>query len=112
MPGRIAARQVLADLERKAERVRAGLISPAEARTAEHLTTPIAEHVAAYVASLEASRGEAQVCEGIAESSKRCSPMRLRTLAALDREAVEPWLNRHQDEKVSGRTRNIDLIRG
>src|SRR5262245_19462593 len=30
-----AARQVLADLERKAERVRAGLISPAEARTAE-----------------------------------------------------------------------------
>src|SRR3954452_4116690 len=28
-----AARQVLADLERKAERVRAGLLTPAEART-------------------------------------------------------------------------------
>src|SRR5262249_36947993 len=33
-----AARQVLADLERKAERVRAGLITPDEARAAEHLT--------------------------------------------------------------------------
>src|SRR5215831_18518648 len=50
-----AARQVLADLERKAERVRAGLITPAEARTAEHLATPIGEHVAAYLTSLEAS---------------------------------------------------------
>ncbi len=47
-----AARQVLADLERRAERVRAGLITPAEARTAEHLTTPVAEHVAAYIQSL------------------------------------------------------------
>src|SRR5262245_47947820 len=50
-----AARQVLADLERKAERVRAGLITPAEARTAEHLATPIGEHIAAYLQSLEAS---------------------------------------------------------
>src|SRR3954447_21888890 len=38
-----AARQVLADLERRAERIRAGLISPAEARTAEHLAKPIGE---------------------------------------------------------------------
>ena len=45
-----AAQNVLADLERKAERVRAGLLTPAEARTAEHLATPIGEHVAAYSA--------------------------------------------------------------
>ena len=50
-----AAQSVLADLERKAERVRAGLLTPAEARTAEHLATPIGEHVAAYMTSLEAS---------------------------------------------------------
>src|SRR3954452_6923913 len=49
-----AARQVLAELERKAERVRAGLLTPAEARTAEHLTIPIGEHVEAFIASLEA----------------------------------------------------------
>src|SRR4051812_33851567 len=48
-----AARQVLADLERRAERVRAGLLSPAEDRIAEHLTTPIMGHVDAYVDSMK-----------------------------------------------------------
>ena len=43
-----AGQSVLADLERKGERVRSGLLTPAEARTAEHLATPIGEHVAAY----------------------------------------------------------------
>jgi hypothetical protein len=50
-----AARQVLADLERRAERVRAGLLTPAEARTAEQLAKPIRDHVAAFAAGLEAS---------------------------------------------------------
>ena len=50
-----AARQVLAELERKAERIRAGLISPSEARTADHLATPIGEHVADYLNSLAAA---------------------------------------------------------
>ena len=48
-----AARQVLADLERRAERVRAGLLTPAEDRIAEHLATPIGEHVAAYIESMK-----------------------------------------------------------
>src|SRR3954452_12202735 len=49
-----AARQVLADLERRAERVRAGLLTPAEARTANQLAKPLAEHVASYIESMEA----------------------------------------------------------
>src|SRR4051794_23088022 len=49
-----AARQVLADLERRAERVRAGLLTPAEARTAGHMTKPLADHAAAYVESMGA----------------------------------------------------------
>ena len=57
-----AAQDVLADLERKAERVRAGLLTPAEARTAEHLTTPIGEHVAAYIGRSRSERGEREVC--------------------------------------------------
>src|SRR5690242_8394668 len=44
-----AARQVLADLERRAERVRAGLLTPTEDRIAEHLTTPIGGHFDAYI---------------------------------------------------------------
>jgi hypothetical protein len=52
---RTAAQNVLADLERKAERVRAGLLTAAEARTAEHLATPIGEHFDAYLNALTAA---------------------------------------------------------
>src|SRR5262249_54414709 len=51
-----AAQRVLSDLERRAERVRSGLLTPAEDRMAEHLTITIAEHIEAYIASME-SRG-------------------------------------------------------
>jgi hypothetical protein len=50
-----AAHQVLADVERKPERVRAGLISPAEARTAEHLARSIAEFFEAWLNTLAAA---------------------------------------------------------
>src|SRR4051812_14745887 len=50
-----AAQSVLADLERQAEKIRAGLLTPAEARVGEHLGKPIAEHIDAYITSLEAS---------------------------------------------------------
>src|SRR5215831_9313608 len=92
-----AARQVLADLERKAERVRAGLITPAEARTAEHLATPIGEHVAAYVGSLEA-RGASrhhvrEICRILGTVFSACE---FRTLADLDRGIFERHLNRRR----------------
>src|SRR5262249_16923757 len=107
-----AARQVLADLERKAERVRAGLLTPAEARTAEHLATPIDEHVAAYMVSLEASGASPK---HIAESRRVLDQVLqgcgFERLAVLERPAVERWLNRRRQEGASARTRNIDLTR-
>jgi integrase len=107
-----AARQVLADLERRAERVRAGLITPAEARTAEHLATPIGEHVAAYVTSLEASGASPKhVAESRRVLTRVLQGCGVETLASLERSAVERWLNRRRQEGASGRTRNIDLTR-
>ena len=50
-----AARQVLAELERKAERVRSGLISPGESRIAQQIGRPIVEQFAAYLDSLTAA---------------------------------------------------------
>jgi uncharacterized protein YegP (UPF0339 family) len=44
-----AAENVLAELKRKAERVPSGLLTPAEARTAQHLATLIGEHFDAYL---------------------------------------------------------------
>jgi integrase len=107
-----AARQVLADLERRAERVRAGLISPAEARTAEHLAKPIGEHVAAYLTSLEASGASPK---HVAESRRVLEAVLagcgFPTLAAFDRATVEHWLNERRKAGTSARTRNIDLTR-
>src|SRR5262245_43133464 len=106
-----AARQVLADLERRAERVRAGLLTPAEARTAEHLLTPIGEHVADFTASLEASGTTPKhVRETRRILSRVLEGCEFRTLADLERSAVEHWLNRRRGEGASARTRNVDLI--
>ena len=82
-----AAQNVLADLERKAERVRAGLLTPAEARTAEHLATPIGEHVDAYIDSLEASGVEPRSMsqKPAASSIGSLEDCEFRTLADLDR---------------------------
>lgn len=107
-----AAQAVLADLERQAERIRAGLLSPAEARIADHLTTPIGKHVADYLTSLESSGS----CPKHVVESKRVLTAALtgcgfRTLADFDRSAVEAWLNARRLAGASGRTRNIDLIR-
>src|SRR5258708_695561 len=48
-----AAQNVLADLERRAERVRSGLLTSAEDRIADHLPTPIRKHDDAYIESME-----------------------------------------------------------
>ena len=66
---------LVAELEQKGKRVRAGLLSPAEARTAEqHLATPIGEHVAATSAISKPAERARGMCGKPAESSTRCSP--------------------------------------
>ncbi len=56
-----AAESVLNDLERQAERARAGLLTPAEARVADHLSRPIGEHVADYLTKSRSERGNSEV---------------------------------------------------
>jgi hypothetical protein len=62
MPGQFRGRNVLADPERKAEKVRTGLLAPAEARTAEHLATPISEHVSNICDSSRSGRHVGEAC--------------------------------------------------
>lgn len=50
-----AARGVLADLERRAELVKAKVITSAEDRVADHQATPLTDHISAYLAHLDAS---------------------------------------------------------
>jgi hypothetical protein len=49
-----AAQSVLADLERRAEKVRSKILTTAEDRMADHLSTAIDPYVAAYATHLEA----------------------------------------------------------
>lgn len=106
-----AARQMLANLERQAERVRRGVITATEAAIGEHLSTPIAEHFAAYIASLEAA-GTCKVYRANArrQLDRLAADCSFRRLADLNREAMERWLAARAREGMGARTRNTYLV--
>lgn len=100
--GKDTARAKLADLEARAEKVRAGIVTEAEAGVADHADTPVNEHIAAYVAALSRKRGKGarpavskqhvkNVDRGIRTAIDECGFRRLRDLRA---DAVERWVNR------------------
>jgi integrase len=116
-----AARAVLAELEARAEKVRAGIVTVAEANVAEHADTPVAEHVDAYVAALARKRGKGarrtvspQHVENVAYTLRlvvgECGFRRLRD---LNRDAVERWVSRllelPDDTRPAARTVNAKL---
>lgn len=97
-----AARAVLADLTGRAEKVRAGIVTQAEATVADHADTPVAEHVDAYVAALAHKRGKGarrtvaprhvtNVTHSLRLAVAECGFRRLRD---LNRDAVERWVHR------------------
>jgi integrase len=96
---------VLADLEARAEKVRGGIITQAEANVAEHADAPIGEHVAAYVDALARKRGKGahrtvaprhvtNVAHTLRLAVDECGFRRLRD---LHRDAVERWVHRLLD---------------
>jgi len=97
-----AARAVLADLERRAEHVKSGVLTVAEANVADHADTPVVEHLEAYVAALARKRGKgarrtvspqhvANVDYTLRLVVGECGFRRLRE---LNRDAVERWVYR------------------
>ena len=97
-----AARAVLADLESRAEKVKAGIVTQAEANVADHADTPVAEHVDAYLAALARKRGKGahrtvaarhvqNVTHTLRLAVDECGFRRLRD---LNRDAVERWVHR------------------
>ena len=104
---RDAAKQVLADLERKAERVRAGLLSTTEARAAEHVARPFAEHVAVYLDGLAAAGSVDRHRQNVEACLKRLSEdCGFARLSDLNRDALERWLAVAAKQGRSARTRN------
>src|SRR5262249_36713874 len=102
-----AARQVLADLERKAELIRSGVVSAAEAAMGNHQGRPLARHFGGFEEHLRAKGVTKLHPEDRGRYLRRlagdCS---FGTLAGLRREALERWLATRAAEGMSARTRN------
>jgi integrase len=104
------ARAVLADLERRAELVKAGVMTPAQDAISNHKRTTISAHVETYLASLAAQGVTAShlghVRQQLTSVIEGC---RFRTLADVKREPLERWLAGPANAKRSARTRNCYL---
>ncbi len=103
-----AARSVLGELERRAELVKAGVLTPAEDAISDHQGTSLAEHFEAYLTKLEADgttvdhRGNVRRC--LTRVAKDC---RFLKLGDLDRDAFGRWLVSMARDDMGARTRNL-----
>ena len=110
-----AARSVLGKLERRAELVKSEVLSTAEAATADHQTTPVAEHFSAYLDHL---RAKGTSLRHVADTRRLAEQLfhdcRCVTLRDIHREAVEGWLALRFNDGMAARTRNsyLQAVRG
>jgi integrase len=103
----LAARQVLADLVRKAELVRSGMLTNEEATAAGHTSRPIVEHIDAFDEALRAKGTTKTHQKDTVRYLKRLTnECGFATLANLKRDALERWLAARVGDGVSARTRN------
>jgi hypothetical protein len=102
-----AARRVLADLERKAELIRSGVVTSAEAATASHHSTPLEEHFGAYLTFFESKAACAEHRSERGRQLRRiAAECGFHQLADLDRAKLESWLTLQARNGMSARTRN------
>ncbi len=110
-----AARSVLTELERRAERVKSNLITGAEDAIADHLATPIAVHFAEYLTHLQAKGISAVHLADTERLANRvfadCSFARLGDVRP---EPLEQWLVAKTGDGMAARTRNsyLQAVRG
>lgn len=102
-----AARAVLVQLERRAEMVRAGILTPAEDACIDHRRSPIGEHVEAYIDSLRArSCAPKHVLGVLRRLTLVMRECRFKALQDIKREAFEKWLGSSANARRSNRTKN------
>jgi len=107
---KVAARQMLAGLERKAELIRSRVLTSAEAAVSEHQAKSLEEHFDAYLDSLEAkgtcAEHRSERCRQLRRIARDCGFHRL---PDLDRTKLETWLTQQVRRGMSARTRNSYL---
>jgi integrase len=111
----VAAKAVLADLVRRAELIRAGVISAEQYAVSDHRRAPIARHIDCFIDSLRArGDGDRHVRNIRRLVTTVITECNLRTLRDVKRETIEKWLLAGANVNRSARTRNMYLgaIRG
>ncbi len=115
---RDAALIVLAELEKRAERVRCGSLTAAEDAVLDHRTTALATHVDAYLEHLGTKRGKGGKPRTNA-AHVRNARFRLKRIIAdcgfallrdLSRPALEKWANAREAEGMPANTLNGYLL--
>ena len=109
-----AARNVLAELEKRVDKVRSGLRSRGEDAVIDHQTTPLADHFDAYLTKLEAEGTSPMHRDNVERCLTRiASDCGFSRLVDLNRDALERWLvlqakpTEAGKPGMSARTRNI-----
>ncbi len=105
-----AAESVLGELERRAELVKAGVMTSGENSVADHQSTPLSTHFATYLEHHEAKG----TCDEHRTNVRRmlnrlATDCGLNRLADLAREPIERWLGVQLKAKMGARTRNTYL---
>ncbi len=110
-----AARQVLADLVKRAERVRAGLVTSAEDATIDHSGASLETHINGYLSHLRnkqvnGRRVSSHHCRNVEHNLRRLArECKFARLSNITRLAVERWLDQREAEGMAARTRNAHL---
>jgi integrase len=108
-----AARQVMADVLRRVEHRKAGILTAEQDRQASHADRRIAEHVADYFEHLKAktvrgrkvsAKHQVNVKRYLNKVFGECG---FRILSDITRSAMERWMNQREAEDMGARTRNM-----
>ena len=102
-----AARSVLSQLERRSELVKAGVITAAEDRIADHQSELLSAHIADYLQSLRAK----DVSDGYWKETKRLinrivTDCEFKRIGDIELTTLQRWLVACKTEGMSARTRN------
>ena len=107
-----AAKHVLAELVKRAEHIKAGILSAQDCRTADHAKLSLNEHVNAYIEHLQAKtvRGKRVSIAHRTNVERQLETLiidcKFKRLIDITRDAMEKWMNRAEKDNMGARTRN------
>ncbi len=108
-----AAEQLLAKWEREGERIKAGVMTPAESEMSQLQRLPLAQHFDAYLAHLEAAGASEMHRDNVRRQLNRLADeCGFSLLGDLDRTRLESWLAGLTRQGMGARTRNTYLAAG